>query len=84
MQTHAPIQSQPQKFHVVTQSDACAHCQFLEDIPQLELSTGAITVTVQCPHITRIHESGTIEVVKDSEPVFEIGLKLDVACLVKV
>lgn len=83
MQTNADIKTKNKEVEVVTQTCSRANRNVLE-VVHGELTTGALGVLTQEPHVSSIKEDGTVERPEKTGAKFGIGLEFEVTRLVDV
>ena len=83
MQTNADIKSEDKEIEVVTQTGSRADRDVLE-VVHGELTSRALGVLTQEPHVSGIKEDGAVERPEKTGAKFGIGLELEVTRLVDV
>ena len=83
MQTNADIKSENKEIEVVTQTCSRANRNVLE-VVHGELTTGALGILTQEPHVSSIKEDGAVERPEKTGAKFGIGLEFEVTRLVDV
>ena len=83
MQTNADIKTENKEIEVVTQTCSRANRNVLE-VVHGELTTGALGILTQEPHVSSIKEDGAVERPEKTGAKFGIGLEFEVTRLVDV
>lgn len=83
MQTDADIKAEDEEVKVVSQTSSCANRNVLE-VVHGELTTGALGILTQEPHVSSIKEDGAVERPEKTGAKFGISLEFEVTRLVDV
>ena len=84
MQTDTPVNADNEEVEVVAQAYTCAHSHLAKHVLKLKLALWSIVVVLQRPHVTSIKEYCSIQIAKQSWPVFKVEEQLHISRLVKI
>ena len=80
----AEVAADDEHTDVKPQSHARAEREILEESGCLQLGAWAVGVVFKQPHVACVKEQCSVEWPEDWETIFDIGLKLERACLVEI
>ena len=84
VQADAEVGADDQNADVITQSEARAQGDLVQEALPFQLRAGAFGVVLQQPDVAGVEEYGSAELPEEPEAVFDVGLQFEIARLVEV
>lgn len=80
----AKVEAQNEVFHVVTEAEACAEGDGVEESFVAEQTARVVVGISREPYVSCIDKECSIEVGNDVETILHVGFELEVTCAVEV
>ena len=84
VQTDTHVETDDDKGEVVTQAEAGSQARSLRSLPHFSCPPGTIRIVSDQPDVAAVEEGSPMQVAKDREAVFEVGLEFKITRTVDV